>query len=429
MTQAANSPRAYLEDRAAWPGGGTPAARGRRRVAVGLSVACAAVLLLVIGPRPARAQSPYLVNDTVDAVDSNLNDGRCESTPGNCTLRAAIMQAEHDGGGTVELEGGLGDFHLTIPAGDEGDSTLSCPTTGAVPVHNNCPTNRTGDLDIHTHIRVIGQGVADSVIDGTHVTRIFDVHDDAHGRGDLELTDLTLENGNSEFDKAANHEHGGAIHNHGTIRLERVAVIDSTSDRPSEAWGGGGITNADSGDATLLNVTIAGNSTNFEGGGIENKGVLRMFYVTITGNSAPGIRCSPFASRGFHCVLWQGGGLFLAANSTTYVADTIVADNGRGHDCAGPGAVRSSGGNVQGDGSCPFDHATDRIGDPGFDPGAPGPPRWFPLLATSPAVDVPTTLICGVAFAALDIRGAVRPQGGDPENDGFLNCDSGSFER
>ena len=47
----------------------------------------------------------------------------------------------------------------------------------------------------------------------------------------------------------------------------------------------------------MLNVTIAGNSTNFEGGGIENKGVLRMFYVTITDNSAPDIRCSQFASR------------------------------------------------------------------------------------------------------------------------------------
>ena len=131
---------------------------------------------------------------------------------------------------------------------------------------------------------------------------------------------------------------------------------------------------------------------------------------------------------GLHCVLWQGGGIFLAAGSTTFVADTIVAKNGRGHDCAGPGSVTSSGGNVQGDGSCPFNHATDRTGDPGFDPGALGPPRWFPLLPTSPAVDVPTTLICGVGPATVDIRGAVRPQGGDPDNDGFLNCDSGSFE-
>jgi len=118
----------------------------------------------------------------------------------------------------------------------------------------------------------------------------------------------------------------------------------------------------------------------------------------------------------------------LFSISTTFVADTIVAKNGRGHDCAGPGPVTSSGGNVQGDGSCPFNHATDRTGDPGFDPGALGPPRWFPLLPTSPAVDVPTTLICGVGPATVDIRGAARPQGSDPDNDGFLNCDSGSFE-
>ena len=48
--------------------------------------------------------------------------------------------------------------------------------------------------------------------------------------------------------------------------------------------------------------------------------------------------------------------------------------------------------------------------------------------AQSPAVDVPTTLICGVGPAAVDIRGAARPQGDDPDNDGFLNCDSGSSE-
>ena len=46
-----------------------------------------------------------------------------------------------------------------------------------------------------------------------------------------------------------------------------------------------------------MNVTIARNSTDAQGGGIENRGELRTLNVTITDNSAP---------QG------KGGGIFFA---------------------------------------------------------------------------------------------------------------------
>ena len=97
----------------------------------------------------------------------------CVDVPGLCTLRAAVQEAEFAGGGHVVLSAGIGDYQLTIPAGAEGN-TLSCPAQPPGP--SSCPSNRTGDLDIRTDVIVNGIGVADSVIDGANINRIFDVH-------------------------------------------------------------------------------------------------------------------------------------------------------------------------------------------------------------------------------------------------------------
>ena len=299
---------------------------------------------------------------------------------------------------------------------------LPCPSTGPIPQHNSCPSNLTGDLDISGDVHVTGGGVARSVIDGMHTTRIFDVHQG----GKLWLTDVTLQNGKAEFDGPTGHEHGGAIHNHGALTLERVAVINSTSTSPNHDWGGGGITNAPGADAELSNVTIAGNSTDFTGGGIENKGHLGMLNVTVTGNSAPNTLCSPFVSRLHpHCTFFLGGGIFFAAGSTTNAANTLVAKNTSGKDCSVSGSVTSGGANLQGDGSCGFSggfNGPDLTGDPGFDPTAFGPPLYFPLLPTSQAVDTGQRGVC----MFNDIRGVPRAQDGN--GDGVAACDTGSYE-
>ena len=385
----------------------------RRTIAALLAVSTIAVLPAA-GVAPASAQPRFLVNDTTDAPDAQLADGLCVATNGSCTLRSAMWEATLTNG-TVVLPPGV--FRLTIPPGGE--------ATG--------PGNLfAGDLDVFggAAIRVLGAGVGATRIDGMNTNRIFDV--EVHAT--LSLTDLTLQNGKADFDGDTGHSHGGAIHNHGTLTVERVAVTNSASTSTSHAWGGGAITNATGAVAQLLNVTVAGNGTDAQGGGIENKGTLRMLYVTITNNSAPGATCvgthPPVRGRGTRapppaCRLTHGGGIFFAAGSTTFVADTIVAKNAAGRDCAGPGSVTSTGGNVQGDGSCRFTGATDRTGDPRFDPARLGPPLFFPLLATSPAVDVPTTVLC-IPGVLGDIRGVDRPQDGD--GDGVALCDSGSFE-
>ena len=366
-----------------------------------LTAAAAAIaVILVVATTQSRAQSVpvFTVIDTTDAPDAQLN-GVCASTyQGLCTLRAAVQEAEFAGGGRIVLSAGIGDYRLTIPAGPEADPFLSCPAQPPAP--SSCPTNRTGDLDIRTNVTLNGIGPADSVIDGANVNRIFDVH----AGGNLWLQDVTLQNGKADFDQATYHEHGAAIHNHGRLVLDRVAVINSSSTSPSHAWGGGGITNA--GEAQLVNVTIARNSTDAQGGGIENRGELRTLNVTVTENSAPA---------------GKGGGIFFAPNVKMFTADAIVALNRPGADCSGKPKISSSGANFGSDGTCRFPGPNDRRkGKPYFDPNAFGPPLFYPLLPQSWAVD--RNVLCQYN----DIRSAPRPQDGN--GDGIVRCDSGSHE-
>jgi hypothetical protein len=355
---------------------------------------------LIVGTTLSRAAPIFTVVDPTDAPDAQLN-GVCASTnQGLCTLRAAVQEAEYAGGAIIYLSAGIGDYRLTIPAGPEANDTLFCPAQPPNP--SNCPTNRTGDLDISTNIHLYGVGPADSVIDGGNINRLFDVH----AGGSLWLTDVTLQNGKADFDEAAHHEHGGAIHNHGDLTLERVAVINSSSTSASHAWGGGGITNA--GEARLSNVTVARNSTDAQGGGIENKGVLRTLNVTITENTAPPNK---------------GGGIFFATgpNVQMFTADAIVALNRPGRDCWGSQKIISSGANFGSDSTCKFPGPNDRRkGKPYFDPNAFGPPLFYPLLPKSWAVD--RNVLCQYN----DIRGVLRPQDGN--GDGIARCDSGSYE-
>jgi hypothetical protein len=401
-------------------------------------LALAAMLgaLALVGPIAVLASSEqscagatFCVVDPADAPDAQL-DGVCASTNmGLCTLRAAIQEAERAGGGTVVLPPGLGVYRLTIDPGNEGPAGL--PRMWSA----------TGDLDISTSITVEGAGQTpdDVVIDGTGTQgrhRIFDVHDacsagacpSTHGRGSLTLTNLTLQNGLGDSDPETGHEHGGAIHNHGEIWLDRVAVINSEA---PAGWGGGGITNAGvatwrvhdpnakPGEAQLLTVTVAKNTAGARGGGIENLGDLRMVNVTIAENTAPA---------------GKGGGIFFGVGpanvtpSTTIAAGTLVAKN-PGGDCAlAGGTVTSSGGNLAKDvrPSCGFTQASDRSGDPGFDTSGFVGPLFYPLQATSRAVDT-NNVWCGYLPVGFDIQGVSRPQDGN--GNGAPRCDTGSYER
>src|SRR5215208_683888 len=66
---------------------------------VGL-LAAASVPASLLQPA-ARAATTFTVNSTGDAADSNTADGACDDGAGNCTLRAAVQQANATAGTDV----------------------------------------------------------------------------------------------------------------------------------------------------------------------------------------------------------------------------------------------------------------------------------------------------------------------------------------
>jgi Ca2+-binding RTX toxin-like protein len=353
----------------------------------------AALASLVLAAPAAHGQAALTVDSTLDEPDAVLGDNQCVSTPsGKCTLRAAVQ--EIDAAGTVTLPAGL--YVLTIAAGAEATGPLN-PAVG--------------DLDITQQVTIVGAGADRTVIDGNNDHRIVDIH---APNGDARISGVTLRNGHAELSQPTSHRHGGAIHNHGTLLLTESTVSNSVADAGTP-WGGGGITNAGNGTATLRNVTITGNRTGYFGGGIENGGNLTIAYVTISQNTAPAAQGGGIAS---------GVGFFAGSTKAANVDDTIVSAN-PGNDCQGP-TVTSTGYNLGGPAtSCPFLAPTDQPpADPLLIPinNTFGSVFVFGLGAGSPARDHASPLVC----PATDERGVTRPQEGDGVSPAF--CDIGAYE-
>ena len=120
-------------------------------------------------------------------------------------------------------------------------------------------------------------------------------------QGNLTITNTTI---------AENIGKQGGILNSNSLIIANSAIIDNQGDR------GGGLSQKYSGDTTLTNVTISGNSAITQGGGIDNnRGTITINNSTITNNTAP-------SNAGAGILT---GGEFTSA--TTIVGNSIIAGN------------------------------------------------------------------------------------------------------
>ena len=78
--------------------------------ALGLVLALVGVVLTVIATTAAGAT--FVVNSSADSVDANPGNGVCADASGNCTLRAAIMEANALSGADITLPAGT--YTLTM---------------------------------------------------------------------------------------------------------------------------------------------------------------------------------------------------------------------------------------------------------------------------------------------------------------------------
>lgn len=218
-------------------------------------VVCCLIALAV--PSMTRAET-YTVDSLTDAVDANVGDGICETAGAECTLRAAVQEANQGGVDTI-----------SIPAG-----TYTLSQTGT-----SEDSSVTGDLDFtDTDLTtVIGAGSDLTIIDANDIDRVLTVHSGAA----VELQDIAITNGNAGV------ENGGGILNTGNLAVYR-SLINS-----NEAFGGGGIhtTTSTTVITTITDTTFDSNIATDAGGGLrvdgaEGDNALTMNRVTFTSNQA-----------------------------------------------------------------------------------------------------------------------------------------------
>lgn len=421
----------------------------------------ALAMILAIGGAAAPARPALAAELTVTRTDDTIT-----CTPGDCSLRGAILEANKSPGPDVILLP-AGTYLLTRFGADGGN-----------PLNNNAVN---GDLDIvkDSNVTIVGDGPDATIVDGNgDVTgdRVFDV--DAGGI--LQIGGATIRGGRAGLG-FYNHGHGAGIHNHGSLILQNVVISDNRV--VIDNWGGGGITNADApqrASSSLNNVLIRDNealNNNGGGGGIENKGFLNLENSTLAGNRARngggidnrgvnalaglvnvtvtenravfngaptngfggGIDNAGGATLGMvHVTLnansgdTQGGNLAALDGGKSVTARNTIFANGSPADCfIGPNGGYTSGGhNLATDANCNLNQAGDRAGGQvWFGPLQDNGGKTPTLALLPPEPDHTNEAIDGCDPAAsteADQRGEPRPRDGD--GDGTATCDMGAFE-
>ncbi len=388
----------------------------------------------------------YHVDSLVDAPDADPGDFTCAreipegslSTGGDdgglCTLRAAVMEANATIAEDVIIVPS-GSYQLVLPNAAGG-----------------------GSLTIIEDVIIQGEGKDNTIIDGHGSGSVFYIDEDAEAT----INNVTIQNGNSQFG-------GGVYLNEGELNMTDVIIRDNFG-----FTGGGGLLVNTDGDTTIRRAAILSNSaTGAFGGGLLNKGILKIYDSTIANNEsnrAGGIynegnmvlrnvtvstntATSPQAGTGgisqngfavlFNVTVtnnqgigtdaasFLGGGIQTFDGKTTVIKNSIIAGNDGGNgsnDCDGQLSGDSRNNLIGDDNGCVItSHVATYLLN--VEPllstlsNHGGPTQTHTLLTGSPARGA------GFAFPppainaceSTDQRGVPRPQGGN-------DCDLGAVE-
>jgi CSLREA domain-containing protein len=256
----------------------------------------------------------FVVDSQSDTVDIANGDGVCATADNNCSLRAAIQEANAlAGADTITVSPGI--YKLAI-TGNAEDSAA------------------TGDLDITSVIAINGAGADQVFIDGMGIDRVFDIiyNNSLSILGDATINGVTIRNGIT-----ANSGFGGGIRSRGVLVLN-----DSNVDRNNSIPGGAGIHAAFygypiNGRLEINRSVISNNTTQSDGGGIyiENiPAVIRDSVIRDNWNT-------------FGSIPIQGGGIYHISSTFPSVSLAIYNSSLYNNTATNKGgAIYSLGGSV-----------------------------------------------------------------------------------
>ncbi|MGH2934953.1 MAG: choice-of-anchor Q domain-containing protein [Gaiellaceae bacterium] len=316
-----------------------------RRGRIPLLVATALLVAGIAGGGARANGVAFAVDTTADAHDVAPGDGVCATSGGDCSLRAAIEEADALSGtdsisvpaGTYVLDAGGGtELQIASPDG--------VTVTGA----------GSGSTDVEaggTNVFLPGQGATDVLRLAAGAKATLADLEISQGGGNLgggiaSAGDLTLDAVDLDHNQASNY--GGAIdQTAGSLTMTGGSVTANVA----HGNFGGGIA-IDGGTATLTGTTVSGNQVGFSGGGIYSIGTLTLTDVDVDGNSATG------SNEGAGGV--DGGGTTTISGGTFDGNTTNGTGKGGGIHVGGSGTIggaeidgntAGSGGGVEVDGT------------------------------------------------------------------------------
>ena len=205
----------------------------------------------------------FTVDSTADLPDLIPGNGLIDTTTGDVTLRAAVMEA-------------------------------NAQRAGAIIVLTPESYSLNSDLEITGDITVLAENAATTTIIGDQ-QRVFTVQPD----GSLTLVNLTVTGGTTLNDG------GGVFVDRGSLFVYASHITGN------EAAYGAGIANA-SGTVTIIDSSISANTSSLSGGGVASfGGQLTIRNSTVSGNQATN----------------AGGGLFADADTELSIVNDTVAFN------------------------------------------------------------------------------------------------------
>ncbi|CAN7555975.1 Ig-like domain-containing protein [Paenibacillus sp. LjRoot56] len=292
----------------------------------------------------AKAATTFTVNTTMDVVDANPGNGICNDGNGDCSIRAALMEANALAGtdtitippGTYTLNSTLG--QLVINSDVILDGNLGNPANTIIQAASNAASATNRVLSINPNVSTPGYdvkiqgltirygkapiGYGGGGIDGDAGTRTIEI---AHSIIEDNHTSGVGFGGGAYLSGAA----GGTVKLNDVIFRNNEAGVSSSSSYSSQ---GGGVFLQGDMNLDLVNVTVTNNTSYGLGGGMAiTPETTTSRIVTITNGSFTGNRAASKASGAGS--EGQAGGIYLGV--PVNISNTMISNNTAGGDGGG----------------------------------------------------------------------------------------------
>jgi CSLREA domain-containing protein len=272
----------------------------------------------------ARAQG-YNVDAFVDAVDALPGDGRCETLAGECTLRAAIQEANAQPfPSTITLSPGT--YALTIAGIDDNAAAGDLDIRQQMTIEGGGNTVTSNEFDHLIEVHDVSLVVTDSTLVATASVGVVGGAVSVSSAASLTLDEVTIQTSSTQ-------QYGGAIYSEGAINVRDSSLIGNNAGAGGGAifnnegtvdlvnahltnndaiGGGGGAIFSDGGPISMQGGSITESESGLLGGaGIyANDGSLELFGVTLSNNDSAG-----------------EGGAILNENAHLTIVNSSIHDN------------------------------------------------------------------------------------------------------